>query len=61
MDTKKKSIIKTISWRIIAMIISSIIAYAYTKSVSDSLSIVLIANGISMVVYYFHERFWNKK
>lgn len=60
MDTKKKSILKTISWRVIAIVISVIITYIYTKSASMSLELVLVANAISMIGYYYHERVWNK-
>lgn len=60
MDSKKKSIFKTVSWRIIAIIISYIVLYIYTKSASMSLEVVLIGNIISMVGYYFHERVWGK-
>ena len=60
MDSKKKSIIKTISWRIIAITVSYIVAYLFTKSSSTSLGLVLTANAVSMFIYYFHERIWNK-
>ena len=60
MDTKKKSLIKTISWRIVAIIVSFIVTYLFTKSSSMSFEIVIIANIVSMVFYYFHERIWNE-
>ena len=58
-DSKKKSILKTISWRIIAIITSMIVAYIFTKSFIVSIGLVLTANIISMIIYYFHERIWN--
>lgn len=60
MDSKKKSLIKTISWRVIAIVISFIITYLFTKSSSMSFEIVIIANTVSMFGYYFHERIWNE-
>jgi len=61
MDSKRKSIVKTVSWRVMAIIISTIVAYAYTSSASMSIEMVLVGNGISMIAYYFHERAWVKK
>lgn len=60
MDTKKKSLIKTISWRAIAIVISFVITYLFTRSSSMSFEIVIIANAVSMIGYYFHERIWSK-
>lgn len=58
MDTKRKSIMKTISWRVIAMIISYLVAYYFTNSVLVSFELVLVSNILSMIVYYYHERLW---
>ena len=58
-ESKKKSIFKTFSWRIIAMTISYIVAYFFTSSHSISFWLVITANILSMIVYYFHERAWS--
>ncbi|MCK5409715.1 MAG: DUF2061 domain-containing protein [Candidatus Heimdallarchaeota archaeon] len=49
---------KTISWRVIAMIISYLVAYYFTNSVLVSFELVLVSNILSMIVYYYHERLW---
>lgn len=59
MDTAKKSLYKTISWRIIAFLISYLITYLFTTSSEISLIIVIVANTLSMVAYFIHERIWN--
>ena len=59
MDSRKKSILKTISWRIIAIIISITVVYIFTNSISLSLGIAITSNAVAMIVYYFHERSWN--
>jgi len=55
-----RSIIKTLSWRIIATIITSIISYFITKKISYAISIAVIDILIKLFAYYAHERFWNK-
>lgn len=60
MDSKKKSVIKTITWRFLAIAISILITYIFTKSFSISIYIVLTANIVSMIIYYIHERIWNR-
>ena len=60
MGSKKKSLMKTITWRPIAISIHLSVAYLFTKSVTDALGLVLAANLFSMLVYYVHERMWEK-
>jgi len=59
MDTKKKTILKTLSWRIVAIIISTTVVYIFTNTISLSFKIAITSNAIAMFVYYFHERLWN--
>jgi len=60
MDSNKKSILKTISWRIITSITSMIIFYIFTGNVLMSLKIIMIGSIILTMIYYIHERIWNK-
>lgn len=57
-DTKKRSLIKTVSWRSIAIFNSYIVlAMMLTDSAIGN---ALIMNGLGVVGYYVHERAWNK-
>lgn len=58
MGSKKKSIMKTITWRVISILKHVIIAFFFIGSVTDVLSLVAIANVVAMVMYYIHERRW---
>ena len=58
MDSKRKSFLKTISWRIIAVLTSLIIIYAFTHQMVVSLKITIIAAIVSTIEYYVHERLW---
>ena len=53
-----RPIIKTISWRILAMIITGAVIYAYTGKIKESGEISVVAGLILIFIYYLHERFW---
>ena len=57
-DDRIRPIIKTISWRIIAMIITGAVVYVYTGEIKKSGEISIVAGLILTFVYYLHERFW---
>lgn len=59
-ENKKRSILKAISWRAVATIDTIIIAYFITGTFEIALSIGAIEVVTKMVIYYFHERIWNK-
>lgn len=59
MDSHKRSIAKTLTWRVIAIFITMVAVYIYNKDVQESIVVSLLANGIKMVLYYMHERAWN--
>ena len=58
-DTRKRSLVKSITWRIICIVVSVVTAYLLTGRFDLSVAIGTIYNAITMVLYYFHERFWN--
>ncbi|HEC94020.1 MAG TPA: DUF2061 domain-containing protein [Candidatus Kaiserbacteria bacterium] len=59
MDSKKRSIVKAVSWRIIATLLIGIIAYIFTGAVVSSIELTLTAAVINTIFYYFHERAWS--
>ena len=59
METHQRSIIKSISWRIIATTVTILLAYIWFGEWASSISLGLAANGIKALLYYFHERGWN--
>lgn len=58
-ETRKRSIIKSCTWRIICIVVSIVTAYFVTGQLDVSVAIGTVYNAITMVLYYFHERFWN--
>ncbi len=59
MESHKRSIVKTMSWRIIATIVTFTVAYLFTKEVVLATGIGLADATIKIVAYYSHERMWN--
>ena len=57
-DSHIRPIIKAVSWRIIAMIITGAVVYAYTGEIKKSGEISVVAGLILTFAYYLHERFW---
>ena len=59
-DGIKRSLVKTISWRIIGTLDTIVIAYLITGTVHHAISIGGIELVSKMLLYFFHERSWNK-
>ena len=59
-DRPVKSLLKTISWRIIGTIDTITISFIITGEITSALSIGSIEVVSKMILYYFHERLWSK-
>ncbi|MCK5062404.1 MAG: DUF2061 domain-containing protein [Candidatus Aenigmarchaeota archaeon] len=59
MDTHKRTIVKTITWRIIATVTTVLTIYYWTDNWSLALASGLVANALKTIFYYIHERLWN--
>lgn len=59
-DSNAKSLLKTISWRIVGTIDTMVIAYILTGELAMAFSIGSVEVFTKMVLYYIHERAWNK-
>ena len=59
-ESHKRSIVKTITWRVIATATTLLVAYIWLGEWTTSIALALMANGIKAVFYYIHERVWNR-
>lgn len=55
-----RSVAKTISWRTVGTLDTIIVSYFITGSFVMAASIGSIEVVTKMILYYFHERAWNK-
>ena len=58
-DTKKRTIVKTLTWRVTASLTTFIIAWILTGDLLIGASIGSIEAIAKIFLYYFHERIWN--
>jgi len=55
-----RSVAKTVSWRTVGTLDTVIISYFITGDLTMAASIGSIELFTKMILYYFHERAWNK-
>ena len=59
-ENVKRSLLKTLSWRFIGTLDTILISWAITGALSLAFSIGFVELVTKMVLYFFHERAWNK-
>ena len=58
-DLQKRTIVKTLTWRVTASLTTFIIAWALTGDLLIGVTIGGIEAIAKIFLYYFHERIWN--
>lgn len=56
----KRSVTKSVTFRILVMLADGLIIYAITKEVFLAIGIIIFSNISSTIIYYVHERAWNR-
>ncbi|MBP6931225.1 MAG: DUF2061 domain-containing protein [Candidatus Pacebacteria bacterium] len=59
-EKRERSIAKAVTYRLISILLDSSIAYLVTQSAEKTIIFVIISNVISIMMYFFHERAWNR-
>jgi uncharacterized membrane protein len=59
-DSLKRSVVKSVSYRIIIITLDFTTVYLFTGKVKVALGFMLISNVYTTVAYFFHERIWEK-
>ena len=59
-ETKKRSILKAISWRTVATMTTAVLVFIFTGQFALALTIGLLEVFAKMALYFFHERLWQK-
>ena len=60
MEQKRRSIVKTLSWRFTATVITTLVVYFVKGEWKFAVEIGLLDTTIKLGAYFFHERMWNK-
>jgi uncharacterized membrane protein len=57
-ESRKRSLVKAITYRILVSIVAWVIAYYYTESTQKAVEVIIWYYLGSGVIYYLHERIW---
>jgi len=60
MEQKRRSILKAVTWRMTGTVDTIVISFLLTGKMTTALSIGGIEVFTKMLLYYAHERIWNK-
>ena len=58
METRRRSIYKALSWRVIATVVTTCLAYLWSQDMTVAASIGAADSAIKLFAYYLHERAW---
>ncbi len=53
-----RSILKALSWRVLATITTMLIVFAFTRKVALSAGVGAVEVVVKLILYYLHERTW---
>ena len=57
-ETRFRSILKALTWRLIASLVTASIVFIITQEAALSVSVGIIDSLVKVFAYYFHERLW---
>lgn len=60
METHARTLAKTVSWRLIAAVITGLLGGAVTGSAEVGVVLGLSDTLVKLVLYYLHERAWSR-
>ena len=59
-ETHKRSIVRSIIWRILGVIVLATVTFIITRNWIQTGLVTVIHHGMFLVIYYLHERGWQK-
>ena len=59
-DSSLRSLVKTVSWRITGSGATFLISYLVSGNLAAAGTIAIVQVIVNTVLYYLHERIWNK-
>lgn len=60
MDTKKRILMKAITWQLMGFVVMTLIGYLFTGSLSASGGIAIAGAVLGFLSYFVHELVWGK-
>jgi uncharacterized membrane protein len=59
-EKHSRSITKAITFRLIVILSDMIVIFFITRQAATTLEVIFVSNVSSTLIYYFHERGWNR-
>lgn len=59
-SSKSRSLVKSLTWRVLALIVTFASIYVLTGELTTATAGTLLTNSINFILYYLHERAWLK-
>jgi uncharacterized membrane protein len=60
MESRKRSIVKSISWRMMGIIVLATVTWLLTQNWEITTAVTALFHIINVILYYFHERLWHR-
>lgn len=59
-ETIRRSIVKTVSYRVVILILDFVSIYLFTRQIKIAVGFMIVSNIYTTLAYFFHERIWDK-
>ncbi len=60
METRRRSLAKALSWRLLAVLITTAVVYGLTGEFAAAMEIGLLDTLAKLGIYFAHERVWQR-
>ncbi len=60
LETKSRSILKAISWRVLATLTTVVVVYIFFGRLDLAAAVGIVESSSKIFLYFIHERLWNK-
>jgi uncharacterized membrane protein len=58
--SRRRSILKTLSYRAIVTVILAVVTYVFTGNIYQTSTIAIVFGILATLTYYLHERLWSR-
>jgi uncharacterized membrane protein len=59
-ETRRRSVLKSLSWRFLAALITSSVVYILTGKGEFAAKVGVVDTAVKLFIYFLHERAWDR-
>jgi uncharacterized membrane protein len=59
-ETRRRSVLKSLSWRFLAALITSSVVYILTGRGDFAAKVGIVDTAVKLFIYFLHERAWDR-